>query len=161
MKKFEEVLFAIEKGVSIFFCVVMIVIVSTEVFCRYVLGTTLMVGIQELAKWAFIWFVIMAIAAEVYRKKHIACEFFFNKLCPEKIQPYVQIVVGAFLVFFLFAVIVTGYPYAIDQWQMKTTSANIPKTFPYLAIPVCMTFVLVHVLSQIWTNIKSIMKPKG
>ena len=145
----DKFIYKIEKGACLFFCVLMIAIVSLEVVFRYCLGTTLMVGIQEIAKWSFVWLVAMASAALVHRKKHIAVEYFVTTFCPAKLQNIIALLTQAFLIFFMVSVIVSGFPFAFDQWWMRATSANIPKTFPYLAVPVSFTFMLIHSLVEI------------
>lgn len=156
MAKVDRFLYRIEKAVCFFFCVLMIVIVSAEVACRYIFGTTLMVGVQELAMWSFIWMVTMACAALVYEKKHIAVEYFMQTFCPPKYQERIYLFTEAFLIFFFVAIIWTGFPFAFEQWGMRTTSANIPKTIPFLAVPVSVSFMLVHSLVQFGEVFRSV-----
>ena len=156
----DNFVYRLEKALCFIFFVVMILIVSAEVTSRYCFGTTLMVGVQELAMWSFIWMVTMACAAMVYEKKHIAVEYFLHTFCPSiKARKAVFIATEAFLIFFFIAVILTGYPYALDQWSMKTTSANLPKTIPFLAVPVSISFMLVHSLVQLGAALKSLFQP--
>lgn len=148
MAGLDRFIYKVEKAACLFFCVLMIVIVSLEVGCRYCLGTTLMVGIQEFAKWSFVWLVAMAGAAMVHNKKHIAVEYFLTTFCPPRLQDIVYLLTQFFLLFFFAAVIISGFPFAFDQWWMRATSANIPKTFPYLAVPVAFSFMLLHSVVQ-------------
>jgi len=149
MARLDKFLYRVEQAACLFFCVLMIVIVTAEVACRYCLGTTLMVGVQEFAMWSFIWMVTMACAALVHQKKHIAVEYFLQTFCPPGIQDIVYLLTEVFLIFFFVAVIITGFPFAFGQWGMRTTSANIPKTIPFLAVPVAISFMLVHSSLQI------------
>lgn len=159
MAKVDRFLYRLEKILSFVFCVIMIAIVSAEVTCRYIFGTTLMVGVQELAMWSFIWMVTMACAALVYEKKHIAVEYFMDKLCPARYQEVVYLFTEAFLIFFFGAVIWTGFPFALDQWSMRTTSANIPKTIPFMAVPVSISFMLIHSLVQFGEAVQGVFSP--
>ena len=153
----DNLVYRAEKMLCLIFFVIMILIVSAEVTSRYCFGTTLMVGVQELAMWSFIWMVTMACAVLVHDKKHIAVEYFLQTFCPSpKCQAVVFLATEAFLIFFFVAVIITGFPYAIDQWSMRTTSANIPKTIPFLAVPVSISFMLVHSLVQFGEAVKSL-----
>ena len=158
----DKFVYHLEKMLCFIFFTIMILIVSAEVISRYCFGTTLMVGVQELAMWALIWMVTMACAVLVHEKKHIAVEYFLQILCPSpRFQAVVFLATEAFLIFFFVAIILTGFPYAIDQWSMRTTSANIPKTIPFLAVPVSICFMLVHSLVQFGDALKSVLSAKS
>ena len=86
-------------------------------------------------------------------------EYFLNKFCPPKLQKYVEIATNAILMFFFVAIIISGFPFAIDQWSMRATAANIPKTIPFIAIPVSITFMLVHTAARTLTLISSLARP--
>ena len=155
MKKLNALVFSIEKIFCFVMCSLMLSIVSLEVFWRYCLGTTLMVGIQEIAKWSFVWLATMACAAVLGREKHIAVEYFVKKFFPAPVQNWIYIITQVVVLFFLISVVVTGFPFAIDQWHMRATSTDIPKTFVYLSIPVSMSFMIFHILTQLISRIRS------
>jgi TRAP-type C4-dicarboxylate transport system permease small subunit len=155
MSKIDDILFSIEKITILVMCSLMVSIVSLEVFCRYCIGTTLMVGIQEIAKWAFVWLATIACAAVLAREKHIAVEYFVKRFFPTPVQNWIYIITQVFVLFFLISVVVSGFPFAIDQWHMRATSTDIPKTFVYLSIPVSMSFMVFHTLIQLISRIRS------
>jgi len=155
MSRIDDILFSIEKITILIMCFLMVSTVSLEVFCRYCIGTTLMVGIQEIAKWTFVWLVTMACAAAVGREKHIAVEYFVKKFFSVPVQNWIYIITHIAILFFLISVVVTGFPFAIDQWHMRATSTDIPKTFVYLSIPVSMSFMVFHILIQLISRIRS------
>ena len=154
MKRLNDFLFQIEKVATLFFCVLMCSIVVAEVAWRYLLDTTVMVGVQELAKWSYIWMVNMACAALFYKKMHIAVEYFMKSYCPIKIQNIIYLLTTVFLALSLITIIVSGFPFAVGQWQMRATSADIPKTIPFLSVPVAFSFMLIHSI----VNIKEIIE---
>ena len=82
MARLDQVIYRVERVACFFFCVVMILIVTAEVISRYCFGTTLMVGVQELAMWAFIWMVTMACAALVHTEKTHSGGIFHADLLP-------------------------------------------------------------------------------
>ena len=154
MTRLNDFLFRIEKAAALFFCVLMCSIVIAEVTWRYLLDTTVMVGVQELAKWSYIWMVNMACAALFYKKMHIAVEYFMKSFCPLKIQNIIYLLTTVFLALSLITIVVSGFPFAIGQWQMRATSADIPKTIPFLSVPVAFSFMLIHSI----INIKEILE---
>lgn len=149
MNRLNDFLFRFEEKATLFFCVLMCVIVTAEVIWRALTNTTVMVGVQELAKWSYIWMVNMACAALCYRKMHIAVEYFMKTFCPEKLQDIIDLITTIVLALAFIAVVITGFPFAIGQWQMRATSADIPKTIPFLSVPVAFTFMLIHSIVQI------------
>lgn len=155
MSRIDDILFSIEKITILVMCSLMVSIVSLEVFSRYCIGTTLMVGIQEIAKWTFVWLATMACAAVLGREKHIAVEYFVKRFLPTSVQNWIYIITHVAVLFFLISVVVTGFPFAIDQWHMRATSTDIPKTFVYLSIPVSMSFMIFHMLTQLISRIRS------
>jgi len=60
----------------------------------------------------------------------------------------------------LISVVVTGFRFAIGQWEMRATSTDIPKTFVYLSIPISMSFMFYHMLVQLITKTRSMRSEK-
>jgi TRAP-type C4-dicarboxylate transport system permease small subunit len=161
MTRLNDLLFRLEEKATLFFCVLMCVIVTAEVAWRYLMGTTVMVGVQELAKWSYIWMVNMACAVLFYQKMHIAVEYFMKTFCPKRLQDIICLITTIILSLSFIAVVITGFPFAIDQWQMRATSADIPKTFPFLSVPVAFSFMLIHSIVQIKEILARISSAKG
>ena len=136
-------------------CCFMLIIVSLEVFCRYVLNLTLMIGIQEIAKWSFVWLSALGCSALVYRKGHVAVEYFMDRFLNQRQQRIIDIIFLIFLLIFVAATIWSGFPFAIGQWHRFSTSAEIPTTFVYLCIPISFCFMLVHLFVQLMTEIRA------
>lgn len=149
MARLNDLLFRFEEKATLFFCVLMCLIVTAEVIWRALTDTTVMVGVQELAKWSYIWMVNMACAALCYKKMHIAVEYFMKTFCPQKLQDIIDLFTTIILALSFIAVVITGFPFAVDQWQMRATSADIPKTIPFLSVPVAFSFMLIHSIVQI------------
>ena len=136
----------------------MLTIISLEVFCRYVLNTTLMVGIQEIAKWSFVWLSAMGCSALVYLKGHVAVDYFVSTFLSKENQHRVDILGQVFLLIFLFCSLWTGFPYAIRQWHRFSTSAELPTTIVFICIPVAFCFMGVHVISNLTETIEELRR---
>jgi TRAP-type C4-dicarboxylate transport system permease small subunit len=160
MKTLDTLIFTVEKIFCVAMCSLMLSIVSLEVFWRYCVGTTLMVGIQEIAKWSFVWLATIACAAMVSRQDHIAVEYFIKKFFNRNAQDAIYIITHLLLMLFLISVVVTGFRFAIGQWEMRATSTDIPKTFVYLSIPISMSFMFYHMLVQLITKTRSMRSEK-
>lgn len=160
MKTLDILIFTIEKIFCFVMCSLMLSIVCLEVFWRYCLGTTLMVGIQEIAKWSFVWLTTIGCAAMVSRQDHIAVEYFMKRFFNRSVQDKIYIITHLLVMFFLISVVVTGFRFAIGQWQMRATSTDIPKTFVYLSIPVSMSFMFYHMFVQLISKARSMRSEK-
>lgn len=161
MQKFDRLLHQVERTLIIGICSLMLIIVTTEVFYRYVLNKTLMVGIQEIAKWSFVWLSAMGCSALVYKKGHVAVEYFMNRFLNQRQQKVIDIIFLTFLLVFVAATIWTGFPFAIGQWYRFSTSAEIPTTVVYLCIPISFCFMLVHVFAQLMMSARELRKGKA
>ncbi|HEY8464661.1 MAG TPA: TRAP transporter small permease subunit, partial [Bacillota bacterium] len=105
---------------------------------------TLLVGISELINWGFVWLVLIGCAALAKTQGHMSINLFLNKF-PAKLRKVVIIVTNIVLILYFAKVISTGVEFAIQQWSIKTTAANIPKTWLFLSVPVGMTLMLIHI----------------
>lgn len=160
MGRLNDFLFRFEEKATLFFCVLMCVIVMAEVAWRALMGTTVMVGVQEFAKWSYIWMVNMACAALCYQKMHMVVEYFMQKFCPKRLQNIIDIITTTLLALSFIAIVTTGFPFAVDQWQLRSTSADIPKTIPFLSVPVAFSLMLIHSIVQITDIIKRMSSSK-
>lgn len=149
LSDFDRGLFRLESGFCVLACAFMVAVVASEVFCRYCLGSTLMVGIDEIAKWSFVWLATMACSAQLHRRGHVAVEYFVDTFFPPGLRKAVFLATQVLLMVFFVVVIVTGFPFAFSQWHMRATSANLPKTFVYLALPVAMSCMFIHAVTQV------------
>lgn len=149
MRKLDDVLYVFERNLIVILSVVMMSVIVVEVFFRYVLNLTLMVGIQEIAKWLFVWMSALACSAVYYKKGHVAVEYFVERFVPRGAHDALDLVMNLCVLAFLVTVVATGYPYAIGQWHRETTSANLPATLVFISVPVAFTFMAIHCLAGI------------
>jgi TRAP-type C4-dicarboxylate transport system permease small subunit len=143
LTRIDTALYNLEKYLLILIGILLTGSALLEVVLRYVFNSTLLVGISELQNWAFVWLVAIGCASLVKTKRHMSVEFLINKL-PIKLRKVIMICSSIFLMIFFIYVIGTGVDFAIQQWAIKTTAANIPKTWLYLSIPGGMVLMLIH-----------------
>lgn len=143
LNRIDESLFNMEKYFLLLIGILMTSTALIEVVLRYVFNSTLLVGISELHNWAFVWLAVIGCASLVRTKRHMSVDYFINKL-PTKLRKVIMICTNIILMIFFIYVIASGFEFAIEQWEIKTTAANIPKTWLYISIPVGMTLMLIH-----------------
>ena len=149
MEKFDRLVYLFEKYLIIILSIFMMSIIAIEVFFRYVLNMTLMVGVQEIAKWAFVWMSALACSAVYYKRGHVAVEYFVDRFVPKRLHAWLDLAMNLFVLSFLVTFVASGYPYAIGQWHRETTSADLPATIVFISVPVAFTFMTVHCLAGI------------
>lgn len=143
--RIESAVFRIEKIVLGILIVVMTCTTFVEVILRYGFNTSLIVGINELINWAFVWIVFIGMAMLIKTNEHIGITFFKDKFS-KKVNLIVSTILSLALIAFSCIVIITSFPFLESQMAILTTSANIPKTYLYLATPVGMLLLIFHLV---------------
>jgi C4-dicarboxylate transporter DctM subunit len=117
-----------------------IAIALLQVFCRYVLNDSLSWP-EEMAKFAFVWFVFLGAAMVTRRSRHIVIDLVPRSLGPEMLRIHavaVRLISASVAAFLLI--------YGADLVSKSTfTSPALqwPYTYLYLAIPVSAAISLV------------------
>ena len=159
MSRLDSGLYVVERSACALAFSVMLALVGLEVGYRYIFGATLMVGIQEIAKWSFVWLVAMACPAVLHLKGHVTVDYFMSRFIPARLHKPAYYLTQLALLHFFVIVAATGFPFAVNQWSIRSTSSNIPNTFLYLALPLSMTFMFIHTLAQVWDRFTEDKRP--
>ena len=158
ISKINDFLFRLEKGLCTTILVFIIGMTFVEIIMRYIFDTTLMVGVSEITNWCFVWLVAVGCAALVKKKGHISVAYFMDTFFSDNTKKLVFIIINLILALFFLLIIKSGLIFSIGQWYISATSANIPKTFVYIAIPVSMMLMFYHVIAQIILTVDSFKK---
>jgi TRAP-type C4-dicarboxylate transport system permease small subunit len=95
----------IEANLCVILAVVMLAILSHQVFSRYVLGST--VGwADEAARYMLVWFAYFAASAATFKNAHIKIDAVLA-LWPKKARPYLKLFSN--VVFFVYCVVVAYF----------------------------------------------------
>ena len=151
-KHFEEVL------TSIFLCGI-VIMMSTHVFCRYVLRAPL-TWTEECTRYMFIWFVFMGVSYGIRNDTHIRVNIL--ELYVPKLQPILtwfrNIVEAAFVIYLIPA----GYYVIAQVTKRNQTSAglHLPMQFVYGALELGLIFSLIRVIQKFYLGIRDLMGGK-
>ena len=110
-----------------------VLIALLQVFCRYVLNDSLSWP-EEMAKFAFVWFVFLGAAMVTRRSRHIVIDLVPRSLGPEALRIHAILVrvisasVAAFLLIYGFDL--------VSKSTFTSPALQWPYTYLYLAIPV-------------------------
>ncbi|ADQ14340.1 TRAP transporter small permease [Halanaerobium hydrogeniformans] len=137
---------------AMFFLIIMVVVVSTTVFTRYVFNFTLR-WTDEVALLMMIWFGFIGMALGVKESIHLSIEFFMS-LLPDKFQEFIyrieDILVGLF-----------GWFLLRYGWQLynATKRTRLPATkwsrgLLFIVLPISGFLIIIYSLAKMFSVIK-------
>ena len=121
---------------------VMVVLVVTNVFCRYVLGFSL-VWAEEVSQYLMVWVTFLGIGLALRQGRHVAVEMLQERLPGAGRRGLRWSLVAAMLAFFV-VVAVLGCQFAWFARDMETPVLNISMAIPYAAVPIGGLLAAVH-----------------
>lgn len=133
----------------------MVVVVTMQIFARYVLGDSLSWS-DELARFLMIWITFLFAGISFRRGEMIAIEALSEKL--PKLARSVLTVAGSLCSIILFGLLAWfGYSYA--EWNMVQTSSalQVPLYFVYLAVPVGCGLMIPHIMVGTFLSVRKLM----
>jgi TRAP-type C4-dicarboxylate transport system permease small subunit len=142
----------------ILFCLtfVMVVVVSIQVFMRYVLSNSLSWS-EELARYCFIWLIYIGISYAVKHHRHIKVDAALL-LFKDKTKIYFSILSNVLFLIFCVYVVIYGYGIASQllSFGQTTPALQIPTGVVYLAPPIGMGLAGIRLIQNIVDEIKTI-----
>jgi C4-dicarboxylate transporter DctQ subunit len=138
-------------------------IVCYGVFLRYVLGAST-VWQLELSTYFLMFAAFVGGAYGLKHGDHVNLSLIVDRL-PEKVRLYVQLV--ASILGFLFVAIVAAIAYVLwwettEAGRTSGTAWNVPLTYPYLIVPLGMTFIALQylvIVVQLFQQIRTSDRP--
>lgn len=112
--------------------IIMIAVVSMQVFFRYVVRSPLSWP-EELSGFLLIWLTFIVADILVKRRGHMEVEYFTNKL-PRKIQLVIAFAINLYILVFLVFLVVTSIQIGMRQTSHLVGAAlKLPKTYYTMA----------------------------
>lgn len=133
---------------------VIVAIVSADVFCRNVLRFSIKWA-QEVSLLLIVWMTFLSMAIGEEKNQHIAIELFYN-LFPKPVKKFFDVVnklilmiVGVFLAYY-------GAKLVVSTWSSTLAATKWPAGMLYLMIPVGGGFMAFFALLDLlgWKNYK-------
>jgi TRAP-type C4-dicarboxylate transport system permease small subunit len=131
---------------------VIVVLIGTEVFFRYVVGRALSWP-EEVIGLIFVWFTLLGVVLLTQSGEHIEFSFLLNRFGPrvgKVFATFIQVLIALFSLL----MIVYGYSYAMMFRFENTPAVGINALWLYLSLPIC--GLLIFFYSQL--NILKILK---
>lgn len=120
-----------------------LVVVLTAVFFRYVIGHSLPWS-DEVVRYLFVQFTLLAVALAVRDRQHIRVEFFVE-LLPAKIRRVVEAVSLLLVLAFNLVLVVYGMLWVFESAGFKTPALGLPLNWVLFApLPVSALLALIY-----------------
>ncbi|SET66129.1 TRAP-type C4-dicarboxylate transport system, small permease component [Natronincola peptidivorans] len=152
MKRFLDLFNSFLEKIGMLFLLLMLLIVSTQVFARLTIKTT-PIWSQEVATMLMVWFGFLGMAIGVNEKIHIAITFFTDRL--PVIWKRMIFTIDEFLILF-FGIAIVWYG---SRLVYATRTSTLPATqwpayMPYLMVPIAGAMIVLCTLINIADLIK-------
>lgn len=146
LRKLSNFLEIVSEIVNGFFIVATALLIAAQVFLRYFLNTNLAWG-EEMSRFMMIWAVMMVTSILIKHDELIKVDF-LDGLWPKTFIKYRDLVYKLALLAIFFFYIREGWDQAASSWDQSVPSMNLSWFWPYLAIPVGFTLMLVQSLLE-------------
>ncbi|MEG2173594.1 MAG: TRAP transporter small permease [Desulfovibrionaceae bacterium] len=151
-----------EEVLSSTLMICMVIIISAQVFCRYVLQNSLEWS-EELARYIFIWAVYFGASYALQKDKHLEITLLRHYLPSPWQRRLVALAYGCVLFFCLYTAWFGGVM-VIDIYasQLRTPAIDIPAFWFWLCIPICFALMALRAGLKLWElclNPQSVLPP--
>lgn len=127
---------------------VMSVVMITQVFCRYVLNSSLSWS-EELSRYCFIWFNClgaMVLSKEVGHARISIIDALFKTETSRRVY---WVILDVVMIAASAVLLVTGIKVTLSVGAQLTPALKIPKSAVYIAAPVAAVGMIIHLLNHL------------
>ncbi|AOT68567.1 TRAP transporter small permease [Geosporobacter ferrireducens] len=133
--------------IGMIFIVLMILIISIQVFSRYFFSVTPRWS-EEVALLLMVWFAFIGISIGVKRESHLSIEYFVS-LLPEKIQ---KVIIRFGHVLVLFSGLFLFYYGGLLAIQTRTSTlpaTRLPSSYLYIMVPIAGFLIFLYSIPKV------------
>ena len=155
MNKLNDFLMRFCRMLLIIMVPAMTAIVFVQVILRYVFLSPFS-WIEELARYLLVWISCFGAAYAVRKNEHIAV-MFFNKMFKGYLKSVLTISIHVLVMIFFIVCFYKGIGLATRQWNVVTPALQIPRTLPYLGVPIGFAVMILFSFELFFEDIKTIL----
>jgi TRAP-type C4-dicarboxylate transport system permease small subunit len=148
---FKKLLLELESLLLILLFVFMIIIVLLEVILR-TLGFPLFWS-EELARYSFVWLIIIGAIIGVERENHFNVDFFI-KFLPDILQKVAYFTRIILTLLFLITLLSKGIYLCLSMSGVTSPGAGMSQYFLYIIIPIGALIMIIHLIIQLKEKIR-------
>jgi TRAP-type C4-dicarboxylate transport system permease small subunit len=135
--------------VMIVLTIMMVSLVSYQVFERYVLHYTPPWS-EELSVYLMIWFGMLGIAAGVRRGMHMSLHYFADKF-PKNVQFALELLKYAMVIVYVSVLLWQGIVLVRLTMPQISAAMDLRIGYVYLSLPVSATLIMIYVLEKLYS----------
>lgn len=124
--------------------VTMTVVIFYQVTQRYLFGQPT-IWSEELARYLFVWLVMLASAIAIRKNRHIRIDFFIRKLKP-KARLFIELLCYTLILVFLVFLLKEGWAIMQQTFNQRSPGLKIVMAYPYLSIPLGTSLMILFTL---------------
>ncbi len=148
MDKFADVV----ESVMMMLMVAMVVLVTYQVFGRYVLHYTPPWS-EEMAVYLMIWFGMIGIAAGMRRDAHMSLHYFADKM-PQLVQQALVFIKYALILIYTSVLTIEGMKMVKLTMSQQSPAMGLTISYVYLALPVSMVLMAIYTIELLYQAIR-------
>ncbi|SFM18661.1 TRAP transporter small permease [Marinobacter zhejiangensis] len=128
----------------------MVLVVSLQVFWRYVLGSSID-SADELSRLLFVWAIFLAIPHGIKQGVHMGIDLFVS-LMPAAVKAVLFRVMAAFSAVLMLAVVVGAWVATVDRWPELMPTLPVTSAVYYIALLICGVHSFLHLVLLTWNG---------
>lgn len=140
------------KTVMIVMTFVLFVVVTFNVFTRYVLNNS-MGWADEMSRFVFIWVCFLGATLSFYHDEHVGLSFVIERIPSRRIRAMVRVLDEILVMVVLLALVWYGWIVAVSATNVSP-ALYIPMKYVYMIVPFCGTLMAVMNLNKMAHDIK-------
>jgi len=156
MKLFTHILNKIIECCLIISLALLSIIVSLQVFSRYVFSISLPWS-TDINRCLFIYLVFFGAIIGVRNQSHLNIDVLVKKF-PKKLQKLLNIVINLIILVFLIIIVTAGLIFVFSSITQVTPYLRISISYYYLAIPLSATAMIYYLFFHLKDQIKNFKK---
>lgn len=140
VNRVDDVIYTIEKWVAAFGMAALVILVATQVVCRYVFKIATP-WTEELARYDFLWTTYIGCAMCFRKKKHVVIDLIDEvgkkQKDPKKFSYYIEkvtMIVSLFFLIFFLSKYIPGYFVKVAKMGRTSMSVGLPMVIPYFSV---------------------------
>lgn len=141
-KLYDKIEFFIPQG----FFILVFLLISIQVFTRYILNFTLPWNI-EMCRYSFVWLTFTGAAYIRKENAHIKIEILFNylyKKCAPRIQKIIWLSKELLTIIYLIILIIYGCTLAYNSRRFLSQAMQMSQFYLYISVSIGMVFYLIR-----------------
>jgi TRAP-type C4-dicarboxylate transport system permease small subunit len=140
------------ESVMIVLTVSMVVLVTYQVFGRYVLHYTPPWS-EEMAVYLMIWFGMIGIAAGLRRDAHMSLHYFADKM-PQAVQRALVFIKYGLILIYTGVLTNEGINMVLLTTGQKSPAMGLTISYVYLSLPVSMVLMAIYTIELLFKELK-------